>query len=111
MEVVAGAQTVVGIHGCRNGEGADLILLGGLDHRLLKIVQGHLIRAGCRCLASGHKFPATNRFNICNRGKSGRGVQIELPWDMRQSFLKTPQERKEFIGAIQAALVEYQVPT
>ncbi len=108
LKLVASAETVIGIHGCKNDEGEDLILLGGLDTKLLAVIQKQLIAAEYCCLTTGHKFPATNPLNICNRGTSRQGAQIEIPWRMRQLFRDEPREGQRFAEHVLAALNQYQ---
>lgn len=86
-------ERVVTVHGC---DGEDpVILAGGLDVDLARELAAALERAQFEVATEGHRFPATNPANICNRGARGRGVQLEIPHRLR---------RGESVGAIARAL-------
>ena len=60
-----------------------MVLIGGLDRPLAAEIGAALGRAGLESATDGHRFPATHRDNVCNRGATGRGVQIEVPHRLR----------------------------
>lgn len=80
LEMLALAHTVVAIHGC---SGDARICVGGLDEVLALSLTTALIGAGYPAIASGHEFPARHPINICNRGRRGIGVQLEISRDLR----------------------------
>ena len=45
----------------------------------------HLAQNGFSWLADGHRFPGRDPRNICNRGRSGAGIQIELSEQLRKA--------------------------
>ena len=45
----------------------------------------HLVRAGLEVETEGHRFPGLHPDNICNRGATGRGVQLELSDRLRDA--------------------------
>lgn len=83
LKVVEQCKSVVAVHGwARAGEG---ILIGGLDTKL---------GAGLAAIARSLKIEThtdaqgllgTDPKNICNRSKSGRGVQLEMTMALRKS--------------------------
>jgi phage replication-related protein YjqB (UPF0714/DUF867 family) len=83
LALVARAQTVISIHGARGAE--VRVYFGGLDLGLRERLAAALIRCG---FDAGDDPSPTRQgrgaTNLCNRGTSGRGVQIELPVGMRQ---------------------------
>jgi phage replication-related protein YjqB (UPF0714/DUF867 family) len=82
LGLIARCERVVTIHGC---DGEDpVVLIGGLDAALGIGIAAALARAGIMAATDGHRFPATRADNICNRGGSGRGVQLELPHRLRR---------------------------
>jgi phage replication-related protein YjqB (UPF0714/DUF867 family) len=81
LALIAHCSQVVTIHGC---DGEDpVVLIGGLDRPLALAIAAALTRDGIDVATAGHRFPATHPDNICNRGLSGRGVQLELPHRLR----------------------------
>jgi phage replication-related protein YjqB (UPF0714/DUF867 family) len=60
------------------------VLLGGLNERLKAQIAHALTGIGFSCLIDGHRFPGRHPRNICNRGRSGKGVQLELSEGLRK---------------------------
>lgn len=99
LELLATCDDVVAIHGCRvDGE---VVLVGGLDNDLAAELGALMTEAGLECYLDGHEFPGTHPNNICNRGRRGVGVQLELSVAFRES---SPHKRK-LVAAVRAALV------
>ena len=83
LELIADCETVIAVHGYA-APGPD-VLLGGLDEELRRQIAHALAETGFSCLTDGHRFPGKDPRNICNRGRSGAGVQIELSEDLRKA--------------------------
>jgi phage replication-related protein YjqB (UPF0714/DUF867 family) len=114
LETAKKSETVLTIHGCAGGEG--VIYLGGRNEALKRIIKRVLLRAHIP-VAENPRFPGISPLNICNRGLSGQGVQIEIPMGKRRlmfqdlSRLKRKQTTDSFhvfVGALKEALSEYQ---
>ena len=99
LALIARCRRVVTIHGC---DGEDpVVLIGGLDTPLAQAIAESMSSAGIVAATTGHRFPATHLDNVCNRGASGRGVQIEVPHRLRRC------DRVEVVAnAVRAALVD-----
>jgi len=80
------ASVVLAVHGCR---GEAEIFVGGLDEELTGLLAERLSSAGFRATAEGHRYPGRNPLNICNRGVRGRGAQLEVTLDLRDSPART----------------------
>jgi len=83
LDLVSRCDTVVTVHGYV-GPGPD-VLLGGLNEGLKERIAQGLARAGLSYLSDGHRFPGRDPRNICNRGRSGAGVQLELSDRLRKA--------------------------
>jgi phage replication-related protein YjqB (UPF0714/DUF867 family) len=83
LDLVARCHTVVAVHGYA-AQGPD-VLLGGLNERLKREIARALAEFGFSCQTDGHRFPGRDPLNICNRGRSGEGVQLELSEDFRKA--------------------------
>jgi phage replication-related protein YjqB (UPF0714/DUF867 family) len=83
LELIAGCDTVVAVHGYA-ASGPD-VLLGGLNERLKRNVARALAKVGLTYLIDGHPFPGRDPCNICNRGRSGEGLQLELSSGLRKA--------------------------
>jgi len=91
MAVAARAQTVITIHGAKGKEQA--VYTGGLDEDLEQRIQDALQGAGFNV----EHDPSSTRqgkgaANICNRGRSGKGMQIELTQGLRQKIFNPPAD-------------------
>ena len=83
LELIAGCDTVVAVHGYA-ATGPD-VLLGGLNDRLKRDVAQALAKVGLTYMIDGHRFPGRDPRNICNRGRSGEGLQLELSSGLRKA--------------------------
>ncbi|NJD34916.1 MAG: hypothetical protein FIA96_08805 [Betaproteobacteria bacterium] len=82
LELLADCDHVVAIHGC-SGE-AQQALVGGLDAGLKVAMAQSIAALGIETLIADHPFPAVDPMNICNRGRRGVGVQIEMTMPLRR---------------------------
>ena len=82
LDLIARCDTVVAVHGYA-ATGPD-VLLGGLNERLKRQLAPALLQAGFSCMTDGHRFPGKDPRNICNRGRSGKGLQLELSEGLRK---------------------------
>lgn len=83
LDLLAGCQFVVALHGCRGMD--ERVLLGGLDSTLKGRLADALAGEGVAVETTGHRYPAINPNNVCNRGASRRGAQLELTGPLRRS--------------------------
>lgn len=96
VELVLEAKTVVAIHGEASIEPS--VFVGGRDHALGDQLKAVLKRSGYAVETHGNKeLHGLSTDNICNRGRSGAGVQIELSRGLRRTFFRslTAEGRKE----------------
>ncbi|RWH58164.1 MAG: hypothetical protein EOQ83_26400 [Mesorhizobium sp.] len=105
LRLAAIADLVVTVHGRRDGGDAQTFWIGGLDHQLRDAVAMSLQEAGFRAVTTGHRLPGEEQANICNRGRRGRGVQLEIPRTLRDTLTVDPRALARFAGAIRAAVV------
>jgi phage replication-related protein YjqB (UPF0714/DUF867 family) len=83
LSLLRECSSVVAIHGCIRAD--ERVLIGGLDTGLKNRVAEALRQAGLRVDMDGHRFRAEDPSNICNRGRSNKGVQLELSRPLRGS--------------------------
>src|ERR1700730_255801 len=104
LDLISSCDTVVAVHGYA-APGPD-VLLGGLNKRLKGEVAKALVEIGISCSTDGHRFPGRHPRNICNRGRSGGGVQLELSEGLRKAG-----EWSGLTGAIRAVLEDLESPS
>lgn len=98
LRLVGSVETVVAIHGCSGKD--PQILLGGLHHALKKRIARFLAVEGIPVAIDQHKYQGKHSNNICNRGRSGLGVQIEF-----SDGLRGAKEELKAVEAIRNALL------
>jgi phage replication-related protein YjqB (UPF0714/DUF867 family) len=83
LALIADCPVVLTVHGCKGKQ--DKVALGGLNDDLRQRLTSSFLRAGIPVMPEPHRFPATHPRNICNRGQSGKGVQLEISGSLRDS--------------------------
>lgn len=101
LALIAACSVAVTVHGCKGKE--DKVLLGGLDHNLKRQLSGSLARAGIPVVPEPHHFPAIHPKNICNRGQSRKGIQLEISGSLRHSPFTA-----QLIAVVRAELKRYE---
>jgi len=84
VQLVGRARAVVAVHGCAGDHRA--VYVGGLDADLKAQFVQALRRAGFRARPSAGDLAGCYTDNICNRGSSGRGVQLEITEGLRRAM-------------------------
>lgn len=85
LELVRAAEYVVAIHGEKSGR--VVTFLGGRDSDLGECVRAALERDGFAVEVHGNaELRGMAIGNICNRGRRGVGIQLELASGLRRSF-------------------------
>jgi phage replication-related protein YjqB (UPF0714/DUF867 family) len=88
VKLVNESDTVVAIHG--EGSNELSVFLGGRDDELCAQLKEALERYGYTVKTHGNPdLHGLNESNICNRGRHGVGVQLELSSGLRQTFFQS----------------------
>jgi phage replication-related protein YjqB (UPF0714/DUF867 family) len=99
LALVERCAVTLAVHGCI---GESRIYVGGLDDGLTARLTEQLSAAGFHASADGHRYPGRNPLNICNRGARGRGAQIEVTKDLRDT-----RARARITDVVRGALADY----
>jgi len=99
LDLLSRCDYVVTIHGCRGL--AHEVLIGGLDIALKARVAEAIVATGLEVRTSGHPFIGKEPNNICNRGRRGVGVQLELT-----SALRLHGDTRGLVTATRSVLLE-----
>ncbi len=86
LKLVNASQVVIAIHGCTGDE--QTIYLGGLHEELKTRLIESLLNAGFDARLAGRDYAGLQLENICNRGRLGRGVQLEITEGLRRAMFK-----------------------
>lgn len=106
LELLQKCDFALGVHGRRDANDTKGIYIGGLDSVLIHTLDHHLRVAGFETKTSGHNFPAKEPRNVCNRGNSHKGAQLEFSKTMRDQVVADSARLEELVAPIKAALLE-----
>lgn len=98
LSLLARSQIVVAIHACTDSRA--LVYPGGRDEKLMEAIVKELKTAGITVAERNPKYQGINPNNICNRGASGQGAQLEISRGLRDNLHKL----QTLCDAIHAAL-------
>lgn len=83
LNLVQKSTTVIAVHGCTRRE--PMVYVGGLDIALIKKIRSALELRRIPTAPPQPHFTGTSRHNICNRGLTGKGIQLEISRALRDS--------------------------
>jgi phage replication-related protein YjqB (UPF0714/DUF867 family) len=87
LELVQNARRCISLHGCSDDDANGKIQIGGRDTELKSIVLEELTAAGIPAqIATDSQLDGCEPTNICNKTKSGAGVQLEMGFSFRESL-------------------------
>ena len=85
LEIAGKALTAITFHGCRDRD--DIIYAGGKDQKLRDAISERLAEAGFNVKTSQENgLKGKNNLNICNRCRSGKGIQLEISMGLRKKM-------------------------
>ncbi|WBK01018.1 poly-gamma-glutamate hydrolase family protein [Methylocystis parvus] len=106
LALIAASEIVLAIHGRRNGDDNAAIWVGGRHEALRDEICAALSEGGftAKAVGEGHPLSGCDPANICNRGRSGAGVQIEMPKALRLELLFARPRLALLAKAVRAGL-------
>lgn len=96
-------DTVITFHGVKDFE-EELIIIGGLDRELGGEIKCALKNEGFIVKDNIAKYAGKEPRNICNRGRTKKGVQLEIIRTLRRRMAEDEALRSRFVSAIQSVL-------
>jgi phage replication-related protein YjqB (UPF0714/DUF867 family) len=103
IKLVSKSELVVAVHACTGSAG--LVHIGGLNKKLGRMIAKELQDCGIGVSNDHPRFQGSNPDNICNRGATGIGVQLEVTRDLRDDLDKV----QVIARAVRAALSNYRI--
>jgi len=86
LDLLARSQTVVAVHACTDKNA--VVYPGGRDDHLMEAIVKELKVVGIPVANRNIKYQGVNPDNICNRGASGKGAQLEISRGLRDDSNK-----------------------
>jgi phage replication-related protein YjqB (UPF0714/DUF867 family) len=103
LQAVHKAEIVVTIHGQIDQED-EFVMVGGLHTPLCLEIKNQLEAAGFQTRPPTKGLSGTDPMNICNRGSSRRGVQLEVSRKVRDLLRAHPDQLRIFADAVRRAI-------
>ena len=86
-------EKAIFIHGCKDKK--EIIYIGGRNYFLGRKLKNELEKKGFRVkLKFFGRFNAKSKRNICNKGKSSKGVQVEISFGLRNKMFEDISSKK-----------------
>jgi len=108
LKAVEKADVVVTTHG-QIDQKDEFVMVGGLHESLRSKIREQLEAAGFKTRLPTEGLMGTDLMNICNRGKSRQGVQLEISRKVRDLLRKDKDHLRVFANAIRRAIQIYLV--
>lgn len=101
-KLLSHAKNIISIHGKKGAE--SFVMLGGLDSDLISSAEKAFVLAGFAVRPPESNVTGTEPHNVCNRGTSGKGLQIEMSRGLRDSLVQDPERMETFSKAIRSII-------
>jgi len=102
LKALEKAEIVISVHGQIDQEDG-FVMVGGLSVLLGLEIGKELERAGFPIRPPEEGLMGTDPKNICNRGKSGQGVQLEISRKVRDLLRADKEQLQTFADAVRKA--------
>ena len=103
LQALHEAHTVMTIHGLKNSID-EFLMVGGLDTTFGSELRVKLQHQGFIVRESKQRYSGIRATNICNRGWSGKGVQLEISFALRKRIIEDAKCRIRFIGTVRSVI-------
>ena len=106
LQIVQSADVVITVHGQLNQK-EEFVMVGGLNESLRSKITTQLGAAGFQSRPPTEGLAGTDPMNICNRGKSRQGVQLEVSRKIRDVLRDDRNHLKLFSEAVRKGIQHY----
>jgi phage replication-related protein YjqB (UPF0714/DUF867 family) len=106
LQAVEMAEIVITVHG-QIDQKDGFIMIGGLNSSLGSEIKRQLEASGFETRPPTEGLMGTDPMNICNRGKSRAGVQLEISRKVRDSIRNDQETLRTFANAVRKAIQLY----
>ena len=106
LKAVERADIVITVHGQIN-QVDEFVMVGGLHKNLGSEIEKQLEAAGFKIRPPTEGLMGTDPMNICNRGKSKQGIQLEISRKVRDLLRMDKDQLHKFAHAVRKAIQIY----
>jgi len=103
LEAVEKAEVVITVHG-QIDQIEEFVMIGGLNESLRSEITQQLEEVGFQTRPPTEGLAGTDPMNICNRGKSKQGVQLEVSRKVRDLLRNDKDRLRKFTEAVRSAI-------
>ena len=103
LQAVEMAEIVITVHG-QIDQKDGFVMIGGLNSSLGSEIKRQLEESGFETRPPTEGLMGTDPMNICNRGKSKAGVQLEVSRKIRDSIRNDWEKLQTFSDAVRKAI-------
>ena len=107
LGAASAALWVLTVHGERDPS-REFVMVGGLWDQFRKGMVGALEGAGITVMEPREGLGGKNPLNVCNRGSSGVGGQLEISEGLRNNLRKNPDQLLLFVELVRGVLFEVE---
>jgi phage replication-related protein YjqB (UPF0714/DUF867 family) len=103
LKLISRCDVVVAVHGLAGIQ--EFIDIGGRDAQLRNLIRANLREAGFQAhIVTSGPHAARSPRNICNRGRSRAGAQLEVTRRLRNALLESKARLRIFADAVRLAI-------
>jgi len=108
LQAISKAHVVVTVHG-QIDQKDEFVMIGGLHTQLGSEIKRQLEASGFQTRSPTKGLSGTDQKNICNRGISRCGVQLEMSRKVRDLLRTNPDRLRAFANAVRKAIEQYMM--
>jgi len=106
LQAAQRADVVITVHGQLNQK-EEFVIVGGLNYRLRSEITAQLETASFQTRPPAEGLMGNDPMNICNRGKLGQGVQLEISRKIRDVLKHDRDHLRLFSEAVRKGIQYY----
>lgn len=106
LQMISKSSVIITVHG-QNDRVNEFIIVGGLNSELRSYVEKALRTAGFETRPLTPRLAGYNPANICNKGRSSPGVQLEISRKLREALKRDRSQLHLFASTIRKAIHIY----
>ena len=106
LKAVGKADVIVTVHG-QLDQKDEFVMVGGLHTSLCSEIKRQLEASGFKTRPPTEELSGMDPMNICNRGRSKCGVQLEISRKVRDSLRTNKDRLRDFAEAVRKAIQLY----